>query len=147
MLLDMNALLLLIAAASTGFDLPKEDSFANSDQEKMQGTWNVEKIEVGGMKMPADQLKMKLAVRGDVMTATHDNRQHEEEMKFKLTPDADPPQIDMKSSRMNNKLTKGIYRLDGDTLTLCINDGGERPKKFASNQAGNTVLIVLKRKQ
>jgi uncharacterized protein (TIGR03067 family) len=42
----------------------------------------------------------------------------------------------------------GIYELDGDKLTICVNerDGGERSTQFASAaDSPNDVLIVLKR--
>ncbi len=40
---------------------------------------------------------------------------------------------------------KGIYRLDGDMLTICYSYGESRPTELRSNRGEETVLLVLKR--
>ena len=43
-------------------------------------------------------------------------------------------------------IVQGIYDLDGDTLKLCLNRTGERPKSFdTKGEKGNVVLNVYKR--
>lgn len=39
---------------------------------------------------------------------------------------------------------KGIYRLEGNELTLCVNvvSGGERPKNFARRKSGQPVDVM-----
>ena len=41
--------------------------------------------------------------------------------------------------------TLGIYRLDGNRLTLCWREGGPRPKEFVSKPGMDTVLVELVR--
>jgi hypothetical protein len=42
----------------------------------------------------------------------------------------------------------GIYKLDGDTLTICLEArGNERPTEFATKEGSVANLIVLKRVQ
>jgi uncharacterized protein (TIGR03067 family) len=75
-------------------------------------------------------------------------------MSFRLTPTQSPKQIDIDGPRKGNSL--GLYRLDGDELTLCMgvtqasptydkrakNDPANRPATISS-EAGT--VIVLKR--
>jgi hypothetical protein len=42
-------------------------------------------------------------------------------------------------------MVKGIYKIDGDTLTMCLSPTGERPAKFESTAGGQTILMTFKR--
>ncbi len=57
---------------------------------------------------------------------------------WKSQPRMDPPGIDSLNQR-------GIYRLDGDTLTLCLRNGPRRPADFTTSRGDNKSLLVLRR--
>lgn len=68
-----------------------------------------------------------------------------EEGVYSLDPATSPRQIDATTDGRPGT-EKGIYALEGDTLTLCLSThGGARPTEFATRNGTDLILIVLKR--
>jgi uncharacterized protein (TIGR03067 family) len=138
-------ILMLVAAGALVAAEGREDA-AKKDQERLQGTWKVESATKGGKQAPAERLKgMRLVVQGDKMTVS-EGTMHEE-ATFTLAADQRPAAIDVKPSRASRRTILGIYRLEGDTLTVCWARDGERPREFASPQGSDDILLVLKREK
>src|SRR5262249_17342274 len=102
--------------------------------------------EVRGNKAPEEKVKQSsLTIKGDQLTMT--NGAKEQTMTIKLDPSQSPKAIDMDFvgplGKQNRRL--GIYKLEGDTLTICwVVQAIERPTEFkTSEKAGN--LWVFKR--
>jgi uncharacterized protein (TIGR03067 family) len=134
---------LLVVGLLMGADQPSDA--AKKDLEKLQGDWKVEKAQRGGMDAPANVLeKLTLVVKGDSMTVS-EGGVRDEKAAITLDPGKSPAAIDIKPARAGRDTVLGIYKLDGDSLTLCWAKDGARPTDFASKEGSNHVLFVLKR--
>jgi uncharacterized protein (TIGR03067 family) len=117
------------------------------DLQKLQGSWNVTSLEADGQKMPHAAFHgSQIVIEGDKFTsiamgATYKGTIGINELKrpkaFDLVFTAGP-------ERGNRNL--GIYKLEGDVWTICLNTrGGERPQKFATQADTEVALETLER--
>jgi uncharacterized protein (TIGR03067 family) len=116
-----------------------------TDSDRIQGSWKVVKVDVEGKRPTAELVEKgkfvfkgnKVSVyQGDVVT---------EEATFALDSTKKPPTIDLTATagpRKGKVIQQGIYRIEGDTLTLCI--GGKRPSEFKA-KGDDVALLQLKR--
>lgn len=110
------------------------------DQEKMQGTWQAEKMTADGMDFPAELVKeVKFIIKGDKINTTDSK---EKDWTFKLDASKKPKTIDATDG--DGKKMQGIYEFEGDTLKFCFNEKN-RPKEFKSEAGSDSILMVLKR--
>jgi RNA polymerase sigma-70 factor (ECF subfamily) len=115
------------------------------DEEKILGTWALVSFEEGGQKAPEawiQEAKVTFAADGKM---TVKQGEKEQEFTYKLDPATDPKGFSGTNDKGRTVL--GIYKLDGDTLTVCADRGGDRPTEFASKEGTTVVLEVLKREK
>jgi uncharacterized protein (TIGR03067 family) len=141
-LLALIPILVLLGASRAG------EADAKKELKKLQGTWKVILSEVNGTTMPKQAFKKVLVEIKDDRVIFKDNGKVYEEAELKLDPKADPKEIDYKYVVGLKKGVKelGIYRLQGEQLTICMAQGRQkRPTEFASKKGIGDQLLTLKR--
>jgi uncharacterized protein (TIGR03067 family) len=123
---------------------------AGADLEKFQGTWKIASIVVDGREAEDTQIKgAKIAFEGDEYTATLGEQTLK--VRLKLDPAGTPKAVDMtyRDESTENRTFKGIYMLEGDTLTICrpTRPESQRPTEFAASPDSKQILLVLKREK
>ena len=136
--------LALAAAIVIGSGLRAEDKKADlsGDLKKLQGTW---------VSTPDNAQESRWVFEGNKSTTTAGGREYVCEVK--VDPKATPhPTIDFMviegEDDAEGKTSLGIYKLEGDTLTLCVTlpDVGSRPTEFKTVE-DETHLFNLKREK
>ncbi len=142
------ASLLALAALAAGLGLlarPGHSAPGKGDavyKDGWDGPWRFVSITFAGKPAPEEQVKaFEFTFRGDKVTVSFLGKS--KEGTFKKDPSKTPMQFEM--TGLGPRPSKGIYRLDKDTLTLCFSEGDERPTRFESKPGSRNVLMVLKR--
>jgi RNA polymerase sigma-70 factor (ECF subfamily) len=148
--MKLRLLMLGAAALALGAGAPKEDEAAR-DLKQFQGTWTLDSVEVNGMKIDAETLKgagqeITLIVKEDKVTLKL--KRGDVEGTLKLDPTKKPRAYDSKGTDPAGQTHEavGIYKFEGDTLTVCyVAAGKDRPTEFKAEAGSEAVVQVFKR--
>jgi len=115
------------------------------DKKPLEGKWTIESITRDGKA--DDALKGATRVHeGDKYTITPAKDSKGTATEGTFTVDAEKKTIDMKpsSGTFKGKTLLGVYKLDGDTLTVAFTET-ERPTGFESKEGSKVVVAVMKK--
>jgi uncharacterized protein (TIGR03067 family) len=124
----------------------QERGARKTDQELIQGTWWIVGLENGGKQQSdkgfkGNSMTFSKARLGNTLTLVE--RGHKEvEFAYTLDPAKSPKEINL-AIKGNKAL--GIYKLEGDDLTICVGLTGTRPSDFATRGGGDSETFTLKR--
>ena len=122
---------------------------AADDLNAMQGTWMRVAMEVEGQPFPLDPaVEWTATYKGDLLTLAKGGKPYQANSIVTLDPGRTPKAVNTWSAEGDTKdqTWPGIYKLAGDTMTICFARPGEgRPTEF-STKAGGYLLAVYKRR-
>ena len=124
-----SAMLFLVLAAGFAFAAPVPKAKVK-DEEAIQGQWKVIDRQLDGKPADKDYKEALATIDKDKFSVQGGGKQRDEVMGYKI--DAGKKEIDLTPAQGNpDAAVKGLYELDGDTLTIAIGMGnaGMRPKE------------------
>lgn len=121
-----------------------DDAAVKKEKELLKGTWKITTFETQqGKKDDFEGATMEFKADGNAeFTKGGETKQ----ATYKINPAGKPKEIDIKPEGKDEAML-GIYRLEKDTLTICIveNPNTGRPNEFAAKDA--YVVVTLKREK
>ena len=137
-------LLIPLIPLIAGADKPSDA--AKKDLERLQGDWKVVTAQRRGKDVPAEvAAMMAVTVKDNAITIGDGGVRDEKATLSNLDPSKSPASFALQPVRPGSESLPGIYKLDGDNLTLCWSKKGERPTEFVTKEGSDHLLLVLKR--
>jgi uncharacterized protein (TIGR03067 family) len=133
----MYSSLLVALALSVGAPATKD---AKTDPPSLVGVWVAEKGTRDGDDRAVAAGSLAIEFTADGKVSVQEGSKRAGPVECRIDPKRSPAEIDVQEMEM-----VGIYKVDGDTLTLCLGDGGKRPTEFASPAGSKALLLTLKR--
>jgi len=125
---------------------PGEKDAPKKEAPTVVGEWDSEKAVQGGMERPLPDGGIKITFTTDGKFLFKKGANDEQTGSYKADATKSPSEIDITPPNEDAPHI-GIFKIDGDTLTICLADKGstDRPTKFESPDGTKIMLITLKR--
>jgi uncharacterized protein (TIGR03067 family) len=136
----------VLLAVAVGLSAPAAKDPPKKDPPTIVGEWAGEKAEAGGMPLPVPAGGITMEFTADGKVVIREGAKPPETGGYTADPKKTPAEIDLTPSAKGKDITLvGIYKVEGDTLTLCLGIAGKRPDKFESPAGADCMLMTLKR--
>jgi RNA polymerase sigma factor (sigma-70 family) len=132
------------AAKPTAQPLSRDDRTRNHrEMLQLKGTWasaQTSTYSINGVPQPPKHYKPTWSIDRDVISTSNEDGFAEWTYRFKVDPERTPKTIDLTSINAG-LLLRGLYKIEGEVLTICF--GLERPTSIAAGP--NQFLVVFSR--
>jgi uncharacterized protein (TIGR03067 family) len=129
---------------------------SSKDHARFRGIWMCTRLEMNGKEMPgnaqdpAQNPYWKVVFDDDIFRFVAENGKPSDPIyKVRWTASTSPKQIDLDGIPREETLA-GIYKLDGDILTICLTidkDTPVRPTRFTTKEGLPLMLFVFQRER
>lgn len=146
----MKRVVVLVAVLTSAAMARAQEKASAGDVGALQGQWKAILVKDKGADAPPEIVQsLRVTVKGNEITTVFAGNEGEIVAKYRLDAKKSPKSIDLLRLEGGQVVEtyRGIYKLDGNRWTLCVNltNDGERPTEFASPLATTTVLLALQR--
>lgn len=122
--------------------LPEVTPEARKVLDRMAGTWKLTSFVARGKAADAAEVaRLTVTIEKDTIRALKDGKEVTLDATIRLDVRGGKNLIDLHTA--GGELDQGIFRAEGDTLSICAGAGGGRPTAVAATE--KTTLMVLKR--
>jgi uncharacterized protein (TIGR03067 family) len=118
---------------------------ADKDLDKLQGTWQMQKLVGRGKEIDGDRARaISYVFDGDSAKRLVNGVDRKDPGTIKIDASKKPAHIDLKPAKEGDPTMLGIFEIDGDTLKWCFSSK-KRPEKFESVEGSDNILMIFKR--
>lgn len=146
----MQRIICVLVALTIPLLLAAGDDDVRKELKALEGKWRAVALEAGGKALPKEAIPDFTYTIGADGKATGKMAKSEYTATMTVNPNKDPKTIDNVhvSGAQKGKKQYGVYKLEGDKLTVCMTPPGraegDRPKDFNTKGTAN-VLFVFER--
>jgi len=118
---------------------------ADKELDKLQGTWQMEKLVGRGKEIDGDRARaISYVFNGDTAKRLVNGVDRKDPGTIKIDAAKKPAHIDLKPAKDGDPTMLGIFEIDGDTLKWCFSSK-KRPEKFEAPEGSDNLLMIFKR--
>ncbi len=142
----MQATLYLVVVLAVGAPATKEN--AKKDPPSIEGEWRVESMIDNGVPRPIRDGEISFTFTKDKNYIVVENAMKSPATTFRIDLKMTPHEIDLDFPGVPGLILHGIFKIEGDTLTLCTANPLAklpRPTEFESAERSGRRLFVFKR--
>ena len=149
----MRRTISVLVVLTTPLPLIAGDDDVRKELKALQGKWKAVALEAGGKPLPKEAIPDFTYIIGADGKATGKMAQSEYTATITVNPKKDPKTIDNvhASGAQKGKKQYGVYKLEGDKLTVCMTPPGaaegDRPKDFTTKDTTNVVFVFERVKE